>query len=232
MIPALWLSELVETRAAIPVSGADEDDARRRTVTASDRARLLEIARIQLQSQAYDRMRANLTKSQVIIIESLQIEEEDKDWLDYSAEVGAEAGELSLSMRAEVSAFAIDEADARQLAETRLLAEAPDGMALLPDSLRFQRGAFSLSRAKQQVRFDARASADLQAQLDIDRAERAVGWREPGRGLRDSGSAAGHRPAASAGDKSLSARIWIYASPAPAHPYRDSKRDMTGRCWA
>ncbi|MYC56061.1 MAG: hypothetical protein F4X46_10840 [Chloroflexi bacterium] len=136
-------------------------------IAAVDHARLLDIARLQLQSLAYDRMRADLSQSQVIIIESLQIAEENKDWLDYSAVVGARASQLSLTMRAVVSALAVDEKLAREILQTELAAAAPAGMALQADTVVYERGAFDFSPAKEQVRFMARGSAVAQAQLDV-----------------------------------------------------------------
>ena len=137
-------------------------------VTEADHSRLRDAARIQLQSLAYDRLRADLSDSRVIVLESLQIAREDKDWLDYSAEIGALTSRASLTMRAEVSALALDEALARQVLLARLQAAAPADMRLLPDTMHVQRGAFSLSRAQEQVRFTAQASAKMTARLHGD----------------------------------------------------------------
>ena len=178
LIPAALLQDSVETTVSVPASGIQWLDSESAAasggnrsvavVAAEDHARLLEIARIQLQSLAYDQLRANLADSQVIVIESLQIAEENKDWLDYSAAVGARSSEVSLTMRAVVSALAIDESQARQVLLARLKAAAPADMTLLDATIRYQRGAFSLSRAKQQVRFSASADATLLAKLDGD----------------------------------------------------------------
>ncbi len=136
-------------------------------VTAADQTRLLDIARLQLQSLAYDRMRADLSASQVIIIESLQIAEENKDWLDYSAVVGARSSQLTLSMRAVVSALAVDEELARQVTLAQLAAATPRDMTLKADSLAYERSAFNLARGKEQVRFTAHGSGLALAQLNI-----------------------------------------------------------------
>ena len=178
LIPAALLQDSVETTVSVPASGIQWLDSESAAasggnrsvavVAAEDHARLLEIARIQLQSLAYDQLRAKLADSQVIIIESLQIAEENKDWLDYSAAVGARSSEVSLTMRAVVSALAIDESQARQVLLARLEAAAPADMTLLDATIRYQRGAFSLSRAKEQVRFSASADATLLAKLDGD----------------------------------------------------------------
>ena len=177
VIPALPLRETVETTATIPTTGtrwldsAETDGGGNRSVTVvapNDPARLAELARTQLQSKAYDRMIARLSDSQVIVIESLQIAEEDKDWLAFSAAVGEIADELTLSMRAVATALAVDESLAREVARTQLEASIPEGMALLPDTFALRRGAFGLSRVKRQVRFAASASGVAMARLDID----------------------------------------------------------------
>ena len=178
LIPAALLQDSVETTVSVPSSGIQWLDSESAAasggnrsvavVAAEDHARLLEIARIQLQSLAYDQLRAKLADSQDIVIESLQIAEENKDWLDYSAAVGARSSEVSLTMRAVVSALAIDESQARQVLLARLEAAAPADMTLLDATIRYQRGAFSLSRAKEQVRFSASADATLLAKLDGD----------------------------------------------------------------
>ncbi len=177
LIPAIRLRETIETSASIPSSGTQWQDGESaaggsdrsvKVVAAADKTRLLDIARLQLQSLAYDRMRAGLSEGQVIIIESLQIAEENKDWLDYSAVVGAAASELSLTMRAVVSALAVDERLARQVVLAQLEAAVPPDMTLQTDSLVYERGAFNLSRAKEQIRFTAHGMGIALASLDAD----------------------------------------------------------------
>ena len=177
LIPAIRLRETIETSASIPSSGTQWQDGESadsgsdrsvKVVAAADKTRLLDIARLQLQSLAYDRMRAGLSEGQVIIIESLQIAEENKDWLDYSAVVGAAASELSLTMRAVVSALALDERLARQVVLAQLEAAVPPDMTLQTDALVYERGAFNLSRAKEQIRFTAHGRGIALASLDAD----------------------------------------------------------------
>ena len=71
-----------------------------KTVAEADQSKLLNSARIQLQSIAFEEMRAALSESQVIIIESIQIVEERKAWTAFSADIGTMTSELSLTMRA------------------------------------------------------------------------------------------------------------------------------------
>ncbi len=158
------LAEQVSVINLSPTAGGNDRSVK--VVAAADRTRLLDIARLQLQSLAYERMRAGLAQDQVIIIESLQIAEENKDWLDYSAVVGEATGELSLTMRAVVSALAVDERLARQIVLAQLEATVPPEMTLMSDTLAYERGAFNLSRAKEQIRFTARGRGMALATLD------------------------------------------------------------------
>ncbi|MCY4147402.1 MAG: hypothetical protein OXE95_12210 [Chloroflexi bacterium] len=159
------LAERVSVVNVSPTTGGSDRSVQ--VVAAEDRERLLDIARLQLQSQAYDRMRASLSESHVIVIESLQIVDERKDWLDYSAVVGARSSELSLTMRAVVAALAVDENLARQVALAQLEAAVPPDMTLMSDTLAYERGAFNLSRAKEQIRFRTFSSGVALAALDV-----------------------------------------------------------------
>ena len=131
-----------------------------------DQDTLLEIARIQLQSLAYEAMRADLVESQIIIIESLRIVEERKDWTEFSAAVGTMTSELSLSMRAVVSALAIDERQSRQLLEARLQAAAPANSDLRAESVTYTRGPFAAGKDEGQASFTISGSGSVSARLD------------------------------------------------------------------
>ena len=146
-----------------------------KVIAAEDQARLLESVRIQLQSLAFEKMRSTLSDSQVIIIESIRIEEERKEWTRFSADVGTMTSELSLTMRAVVSAVAVDERFGRQVAQARLRSMLPPGNELIAGSLEYSRGPFSLGRLDENVRFTATASARAAAAIDKDtlRAELA-----------------------------------------------------------
>ena len=139
-----------------------------KTVAAADKSRLLESARIQLQSLAYEQMRAGLSASQIIIIESLRIEEERKDWTRFSADAGAMTSELSLTMRAIVSALVVDDRYGRQLTSARLRDKIPANFELVDDSLTYTRGPFKLGRADGQIIFTATGSATVIAKFNGD----------------------------------------------------------------
>ena len=111
-------------------------------------------------------MRATLPNSQVIIIESIGIEEERKEWITFSADVGDMTSELSLSMRAVVAALAIDDRYARQVAVGSLKAHLSPGKIIVGDSIEYSRGPFTLARSSGQIRFTATGRARAISELD------------------------------------------------------------------
>ena len=167
------LAENVSVINLAPVAGGGVRSVK--VVAAEDQARLLESVRIQLQSLAFEQMRLGLSDSQIIIIESIRIEEERKEWTNFSADVGTMTTELSLTMRAVISAIAIDERYGRQIALGRLGGMLPPGKTILEDASEYARGPFALSQQNGAVRFTARASGSAVAALDADalRAELA-----------------------------------------------------------
>lgn len=149
-------------------SAAGGNNRRLRSVAVADQDKLLEILRIQLQSLAYEQMRADLSDSQIIIIETIKIEDERKEWTHFSADIGTMTSELSLTMRAVVSALAIDDRYGKQLLLARLKAAAPDDRELQLDSVAYARGPFSQSRADGQISFTVSGSAAVVATIDSD----------------------------------------------------------------
>ncbi len=160
------LGERVSVINLAPSAGGRVPDVR--VVTAEDRARLLASARIQLQSLAFERMRASLTESQVIILESVQLLEERKDWTTFSADIGTMTSELSVTMRAVVSALTLDERYARQVATARLHAALPLGSEVIAGSVTYARGPFSLDQARGLINFAVSGRARVRATLDPD----------------------------------------------------------------
>ncbi len=160
--------ELADRVAVINLSSAAGGSSRSvKTVAAADQERLLDLLRIQLQSLAYEQMRAELADTQVIIIESLRIEEERKEWTEFSADAGTMTSQLTLSMRVVVSAQAIDDRFGRQLLHARLNAALPDNMDLIAETLSYARGAFSPAKRDGQIGFTVTGSARASARLDI-----------------------------------------------------------------
>lgn len=160
------LAENVAVINLAPIAGGGNRSVN--VVAAEDQTRLLESVRIQLQSLAFEQMRSTLSDSQIIIIESIRIEEERKEWTNFSADVGTMTSELSLTMRAVVSGIAVDDRYGRQVALGRLRAMLPPGKDLLAGSAEYSRGPFTLGRLNGQIRFTATASASAVAELDAD----------------------------------------------------------------
>lgn len=158
------LAEKVSVINLAPAAGGGQPSVN--VVAAVDKVRLLDSVRIQLQSLAFEQMRATLPDSQVIIIESIGIEEERKEWITYSADVGDMTSELSLSMRALVAALAIDDRYAGQVAVGSLKANLPPGKILVGDSIEYSRGPFTLGRENGRVQFTATSSASARSAID------------------------------------------------------------------
>lgn len=160
------LAESVSVINLAPLAGGGVRSVK--VIAAEDHARLLDSVRIQLQSLAFEKMRSTLSDSQIIIIESIRLEEERKEWTHFSADVGTMTSELSLTMRAVVSAIAVDERLGKQVAQARLKLLLPPGSELIADSLDYTRGPFTLGQLDGQVRFTASASARAAAAIDSD----------------------------------------------------------------
>ena len=143
-------------------------------VAESDAAHLLNSVRAQLQSLAYEKMQARLTASQLIIIETIQIESERKDWTSYSATVGAVSDELSLSMRAVVSAMAVDDHFGRQIVAARLTAAVPADQQLQKETIAYLRGPLIQQTSPSQVVFSAGGSAKVLPQLDTGQLQESL----------------------------------------------------------
>ena len=163
------LGALAEQVSVINLAAAAGGANRRvRIVAAEDQDNLLTSARVQLQSIAFDQMRSALPESQVIIIESIRIAEEQKDWSSFSADIGTMTSELSLTMRAVVEALTVDERLGRQVILAKLKAIKPAGYELRPETLAYRRGPFVIGRSSEMISFTAAGSATVAASVDRD----------------------------------------------------------------
>ncbi len=169
------LGALAEQVSVINLAAAAGGANRRvKIVAAEDQHNLLASARIQLQSMAFDEMRSALPESQVIIIESIRIAQEQKDWSAYSADIGTMTSELSLTMRALVEALAVDERFGRQVILAKLKAIKPAGYELRPETLAYRRGPFVIGRTSELISFTAAGSATVAANTDRDELRDAL----------------------------------------------------------
>ena len=138
-------------------------------VAVDDRTQLLERARAQLLTIAYEEIGAGLSDTQIIVIDSLHIEDEHKDWTSFSAQVGEMADDLTVNMRATVSAVVLDEDLSRQVVTSRLRDRIPVGKALIADTIHYSRGPMNWHTARGQARFVARAEGHVVTQVDSSR---------------------------------------------------------------
>ena len=169
------LGALAEQVSVINLAAAAGGANRRvKIVAAQDHDNLLASARVQLQSIAFDEMRSALPESQVIIIESIRIAQEQKDWSVFSADIGTMTSELSLTMRAVVEALALDERFGRQVILAKLKAMKPAGYELRPETLSYQRGPFVIGRSNELISFTAAGSATVAANVDRDELRDAL----------------------------------------------------------
>ena len=158
------LGNLVTAINLSPASGGENRIVN--IVAEADMTALLNSARAQLQSLAYEKMQTRITESQLIIIESIRIEEERKDWTTYSAEIGTVTNELSLTMRAVVSAMVVDDHFGQQVTLAQLSLQKPAGTKLRQDSITYTRGPITRQESFNQVAFSAASSAKVMPEFN------------------------------------------------------------------
>jgi hypothetical protein len=117
-----------------------------RAVSTTDRDRLRSLVRQQLQERAYTEMLTlpQVRNSKFVIIETLHIAEERDDWTSFSAQTGDIADTLSLTMRAVVEAFAIDEQLGQQIVFAQMAAQIPRGRIISPETVEYHRGPVTI----------------------------------------------------------------------------------------
>jgi hypothetical protein len=146
------------------------------TVTQEDQERLLGIVRGQLQAQAYSVMQESLSESQIIVLDTIHIPEDElrDDWISYSHAVGERSGILSLSMRAVVKALVIDDRFARQIVFARLSAQKPAQLALDPDSYVYTRGPVISASPQGSITFLAYGDGLAQASFEASQLQQRI----------------------------------------------------------
>ena len=132
----LVLAEQVEVRNVTPATGGASRAVG--IVTETDRSRLIDILRQQVQDRAYSEMLPRLEETQFLIPETLHIAEERSDWMTFSHEVGDATDQLSLTMHAVVEATVVDEGLAQQIAFARLSAQIPRGHVVRTETLIYE----------------------------------------------------------------------------------------------
>ena len=130
-------------------------------VTAEDMINLLNSVRVQLQSLAYEEIETRTTDNQLIIIESIKIEEERNDWTTYSQDIGDVSDTVSLTMRAVVSAIVIDDRFGQQIALAELSSQIEAGKSIRPESVTYTRGPIIRQESDNRVTFSAIGTAKV-----------------------------------------------------------------------
>ncbi len=172
------LADRVTVRNINPTFGGSSQSLP--AVTSEDQERLLAMVRQQLQSRAYLEMLPRLDESQFLILETMVIAEERSDWTTFSAQPGDAADTLTLTMRAIVEAFAINEQFGQQVAFASLARQIPRGRQIAPETITYQRGPVTNVFQNGQATFTLTGSARVVAQIDADLLrERLMGMPLP-----------------------------------------------------
>lgn len=153
------LADRVDVRNTAPTSGGDSRTVP--AVTEADQDRLEAIVRQQIQAQAFEEMEPLLGESQFIILESIYIAEEREDWKTFSGGPGEIADTLTLSMRAVVEAFAVNEQFGTELAFAALGAEIPRGQEIQSGTLTYTRSGVLSAIPGERVVYPITAQASI-----------------------------------------------------------------------
>jgi len=160
------LSNSISVSSSVPTSGGVTQSFN--IVTEEDRNRLLGIARQTLQTVAFDEISEDLTETQNIIIESLNIPEDRlrADLIDFSHEVGATTEILTLEITVIVEALVIDDRFAQQIVFAQVSSNIPSGMSLNPESFLYLRDSATDIDEQNRIAFRAFGEGIASAQLD------------------------------------------------------------------
>jgi hypothetical protein len=169
------LAQQVVVRNLSPTTGGE--DRSQRSVTQQDQESLLFSLRQQLQSRACDEMTARIDASKIVLCDTMQIIEERSDLVQYSANIGDTADELTLTMRIVVQATAVDQTQGQQVAFARLAAQIPRGLTLQPETIEYAQGVVLSIDADGRVGFMITASGLVIAQIDPARVSERIAGR-------------------------------------------------------
>jgi hypothetical protein len=166
MVVDTVLADQVEVRNLVATVGGQNRTIS--IVTQTDRDRLLDILRQQIQNTAYNEMLPRLDAPQFIIPETIHIAEERSDWMTFDFEVGDSAEILTLTMRAVVEATVVDESVAQQIAFTRLAGQIPNGHVIRPETLIYERGSVTSVQPGGGVTFTISCSGQIVTDLNTN----------------------------------------------------------------
>lgn len=158
------LDDAVTVINLAPTTGGENRSAN--VVTADDMLNLLNSVRVQLQSLAYEEVGKSITDNQLIIIESIQIDEERNDWTTYTHDIGAVTDSVSLTMRAVVSAMVVDDRFGQQITLAQLSSQLEAGKSIRPNSITYTRGPIVSQESANRVTFTATSTTQVVQQFD------------------------------------------------------------------
>jgi len=142
-----------------------------RIVTTADRERLKVILLQQLQQGVYAQLSKQLRQGEFLPAESVAVDHIVTETYDKFVE--EEADVLSLEMEVVFRGIAIEEERARVLVRAALEAEVPEGLALVDQSVRYQRGEVT-GVEDGKVSFVMRAFGSMRAQIDVRAIKQAI----------------------------------------------------------
>jgi len=144
----------------------------RAAVAEADREQLRALLFRQLQLAAAEAVAAQLQPGEFLVSQTLTLTNVLAETFDHA--VGEAADALSLTLRVAVAGLAVDENEARAVAEAALRAQLPPDAALSAEPLRFERDpALSLDEAGR-VRFSLRAEGRYLPRLDREAVRNLV----------------------------------------------------------
>lgn len=133
-----------------PVPTTGGVDQTNKVVTPEDMQTALDNARQYLQATAYSELQTTLSDTQIIVIETIHIPDDElrDDWISFSHTVGDISDTVTLNWRAIVEALVIDDRFAQQVVFARLSRQRPPDMTLNPESFLYRRGPVIETDAK------------------------------------------------------------------------------------
>jgi hypothetical protein len=149
----------------------------RAAVTAPDREHLSEQLREQLQQSAVGKIEALLQPSEFLAPDSLRVAEVVAETFDRAA--GEQADILRLTLRIAVTGLAVDENDARLVAQAALQAQVPPGEGLIGQA-QFARDPAVTVDADSRVHFTATATGETVPFISRDLVRQLVTGRKVG----------------------------------------------------
>jgi hypothetical protein len=141
-------------------------------VTRADYDNLLLLGRERVRQDALARLSGNLSGTQFVAPESIEITDLGNEEVTYDAFVGDAVDTLTITIRANVRALIVDEQSARSAALARLSAQIPPGRRLMLDSIQYERGPVRTENGE--TTFTLSASGNVAAAVDPERVRQRI----------------------------------------------------------